>query len=59
MKEVIAIQISCEEVIEKYADLVYRIALSQSKHRQDAEDIFQDVFLSLMKNQIKSKMIST
>ena len=34
-----------DEVVDKYADMVYRLALSQVKTRHDAEDIFQDVFL--------------
>ncbi len=36
--------------MEKYGDMVYRIAISHSKHREDAEDIFQEVFISLIKN---------
>ena len=34
-----------EEVIDKYSNMVYRLALAQMKNKQDAEDIFQDVFL--------------
>lgn len=37
-------------MIEQYSDLVYRIAISQVKNKQDAEDIFQDVFVLLIKN---------
>ena len=33
------------ETIEKYADMVYRIALTRSGSRENAEDIFQDVFM--------------
>lgn len=32
-------------VIEKYKNMVYRIAINQVKNQADAEDIFQDVFL--------------
>ena len=39
------INISCESIIEEYADLVYRVALSQVKNKHDAEDIFQEVFI--------------
>lgn len=35
-----------EEVVELYADMVYKIALSQVKKKEDAEDIFQEVFLN-------------
>lgn len=51
----ILIHISCENVIAQYSDLVYRIAISQVKNKQDAEDIFQDVFVSLIKNINKIK----
>ena len=34
-----------EEVIEKYANMVYRLALAQMKNVQDAEDVFQEVFI--------------
>ncbi len=33
------------QVMEQYADMVYRLAVSQMKNRSDAEDIFQEVFL--------------
>ncbi len=34
-----------KEVIEKYSDLVYRIALTRTKSIENAEDIFQEVFM--------------
>lgn len=37
---------SPEEVVEVYGNMVYKIALSQMKNREDAEDIFQEVFLN-------------
>lgn len=43
-------EIACETAIEKYADLVYRLAASRTDNLQDAEDIFQDVFLQLMRH---------
>jgi RNA polymerase sigma factor, sigma-70 family len=33
------------EVLSKYSDMVYKIALSQTKSPANAEDIFQEVFL--------------
>ena len=33
------------EVIDKYSDMVYRLALAQTKNKHDAEDLFQEVFL--------------
>ena len=34
-----------DEVIDRYSNMVYRLALAQMKNKQDAEDIFQEVFL--------------
>ena len=36
-----------DECFEKYAGTVYRVAYVYLKNKQDAEDIFQDVFLKL------------
>lgn len=35
-------------VLEKYADTVYRLALARTGRKENAEDIAQDVFLTLM-----------
>ena len=34
-----------EQVIRRYADTVYRLALAQMHNPADADDVFQDVFL--------------
>lgn len=34
-----------KNIIEKYADMVYRIALTRCGNLENAEDIFQEVFL--------------
>ena len=34
-----------ESVVRRYADMVYRLALAQTRSPADADDIFQDVFL--------------
>lgn len=39
-----------DEIVDSYADMVYRIALTQMKNVHDAQDIFQEVFLRLVKN---------
>lgn len=39
-----------EEILKQYGDMVYKLALSQIKNRSDAQDIFQEVFLRLVKN---------
>lgn len=42
-------QRSYDETIEKYSQTVYRICLSYSGNRADAEDIMQEVFLRYLK----------
>ena len=34
-----------KEIIEKHSDMVYRIALTRCESVENAEDIFQDVFM--------------
>lgn len=45
-----------EAVVEMYGDMVYKIALSQMKKKEDAEDVFQEVFLNYMN--CKKKFLS-
>lgn len=40
---------TCEEVIELYSDMVYKVALSTMKNESDAQDIYQEVFLRYVK----------
>lgn len=39
-----------DEIVGKYADMVYRIAVTQMKNTQDAQDIFQEVFMRLLEH---------
>ena len=39
-----------EEIIEEYADMVYRLALLRVKNQADADDVFQEVFVRLVSN---------
>lgn len=39
------------DTVLKYSDMVYRIAYSYCKNKEDAEDIYQNVFLKLLKTQ--------
>lgn len=39
-----------EYLVEKYADTVYRLAISRTRDRDSSEDVFQEVFLRLSKN---------
>ena len=43
-------QITAEDAIDRYADMVYRLALSQMKNKTDADDLFQEVFVRLVSN---------
>ena len=38
-----------ERVFHQYADMVYRLAFSQTQNRSDADDVFQEVFLRYMR----------
>lgn len=48
-------EINIENVIEKYADMIYRIALTRCGTIENAEDVFQDVFLIYSKKMPKFK----
>ena len=39
--------------LEEYGDMVYRIALLHMKNKSDAEDVFQEVFLRLVRHRDK------
>ncbi len=39
------------KLFEEYADTVFRLAFARTKHRQDAEDIVQEVFVRYIKAQ--------
>ncbi|MFI3227667.1 MAG: sigma-70 family RNA polymerase sigma factor [Clostridia bacterium] len=49
------IKISYDKVLKEHSDLIYRIALANLKNKADAEDVFQDVFISLIHNENKIK----
>lgn len=38
-----------EIILKNYSEMIYRLALSLLKNRSDAEDVFQEVFLRLVK----------
>lgn len=43
------LSLSMEQVVELYSRTVYAIALAKTHRKEDAEDIFQDVFLSYVR----------
>lgn len=44
-------KINVEEALAAYGDMVFRLALIQMKNRSEAEDVFQEVFLRLVRYQ--------
>ena len=36
-----------EEIIEKYSDMVYRLAMARTRNEESAQEVFQEVFLRL------------
>ena len=47
-----------ENIVDQYGDMVYRIALIHTRNnREDASDIFQDVFLTLIKKKMNGRKI--
>ena len=36
-----------EQIIEQYSDMVYRLALSRTRNKENAEDVYQEVFYIL------------
>lgn len=43
-------KITTEGAVDRYADMVYRLALSQMKNGTDADDLFQEVFIRLVRH---------
>lgn len=41
--------VSPQKVIDRYADMVYRLVLLQVKNKSDADDVFQEVFMRLVR----------
>lgn len=40
--------VEINDILTKYSNLVYRLALARTKNKADAEDVFQEVFLRLV-----------
>ena len=39
-----------EELLAEYGDMIYRIAMHNMRHKADAEDIVQDIYIKLLHN---------
>lgn len=46
-------QVDLEGAVRQYADMIYRIAVTITGNEADADDVFQETFLRLVKNQDK------
>ena len=45
------VEISTDSIIEKYKSTVYSVALTHTKTKYDADDVFQEVFLAFFKKE--------
>lgn len=52
MKNNILSDSAIENVIEKYSDMVYKLAFSMTRTKTDSDDIFQEVFLRYLRKKI-------
>lgn len=50
-KETQCTGVSKRQIVEKYYDMVYRLALAQTKNRDYADDVTQDVFLRFIRTE--------
>ena len=41
--------VDVDQAVRKYADMVYRLAVANTRANQDAEDVFQEVFVKLVR----------
>lgn len=48
MSDMVQRKVKAEKIIKQYADMIYRIALHNLRNVSDAEDVFQEVSLSLL-----------
>ena len=46
-----------ENAMEKHGDAVYRLALCRLGSRADAEDVYQDVFLRLLRDSTEFRTV--
>ena len=49
----LCIEMTDEEIIREHIDMVYRLAMSQTKNKANAEDVTQEVFLRFIENREK------
>lgn len=42
-----------KNMIDKYSDMIYRLALTRTNSKENSEDVYQEVFLRLAKKNAK------
>ncbi len=47
------------EIIQRYSDMVYRIAYARTGNRADAEDVYQEVFFTSLPDSLHLTARST
>lgn len=52
-------QDDAEEVVKRFSTMIYRLAVSNLKTKSDADDAYQDVFLSYIKEIKKGKIFES
>ncbi len=50
MAEQKAFVVDIDDAVRRYADMVYRLAVLNTRNRYEAEDVFQEVFLKLFRH---------
>ena len=50
VSETVSADVSSEEIVHKYIDMVYRLALSQTKAKEYADEVVQEVFLRYLQS---------
>lgn len=50
MAEHKAFVVDIDDAVRRYADMVYRLAVLNTRNRYEAEDVFQEVFLKLFRH---------
>lgn len=53
MREQLSLEADAGQVIEYYSDMVYRLAFARTGTKQDAEDVYEEVFLRFLKRKPK------
>lgn len=51
MKMAQEFKINIDDAVRRYADMVYRLAMLNTRDKYEAEDVFQEVFLKLFNHQ--------